>query len=156
MGTEIKKKRGLRVYLSHCIRGPKGENAPHKEIQQNIKKFKKVGQELQSYFFDWEKMEGFPKIDLYVPAEHDEFVMIAYSKGFITETEILDVDCTIIDTCDLLISWGFPKDTGSNGMKIECEHAYKQQIPIYTMDDLSPIAVDSLKYVLYLILKAQL
>ena len=125
---DIIQKEVFRIYLSHYIRGPKGNEATQKDIAENIAKHIAIGTEIKAWLIDWEKMDGFPKCDLYIPAEHDEFVQIAYNKSYIKEEQILDVDCNIIRKCSLLIAWGDP--SRSTGMTVEVEYAGRIGIPI--------------------------
>ncbi|KKM07782.1 hypothetical protein LCGC14_1730470 [marine sediment metagenome] len=105
----------MRVYLSHSIRGLKGTDATHEDMRKNCEAIKKVAE------FIRERISG---IDLYVPAENETFVLIAFDKEYITEEQILDVDCTIIDDCDAVIcrveAIG---DQLQGGRKIEIDHA---------------------------------
>lgn len=139
------------IYMSHPIRGKKGNDATSKDVEEANNLAKNIGEQLKAYLIDWEKMDGFPKMELYVPADHDEFVFIAYSNGYITETEVLDVDCKIIDKCSLLIVYG---DYLSSGMQVEFEHATKKGIPIYKMPTLSDLSIEALRFAIHLILKS--
>ena len=141
----------FRIYLSHWIRGPKGKNATKEEIQYNINKFIRIGQEIQAYLLDWEKMDGFPKMDLYIPAEHDEFVQIAFDRNYLKEEQILDVDCGIINGCNLVIVYGDYKL--SRGMQVEIEHATEMGIPIYFMPSMDSASIRSLNFAIRMILK---
>jgi hypothetical protein len=96
-------------------------------------------------------MDSLPKMDLYVPAEHDEFVQIAYNKKYINEIDILSVDCDIINRCDLLIIFG--DASTSIGMQTELKFAEKNNIPIYFMPKLDKATIDSLKFAIQLVLK---
>lgn len=142
----------FKIYLSHQIRGPKGDDATDEEIQSNIELYKAIGQELKAYFIDWEKMDGFPKIELYVPADHDEFVLISYQRGYLTETEILSTDCGIIDTCDLVIMFS---NYRSHGMQVEEAYAAKEGIAIYQMPRLSDMTIEALKFCIHLLITAE-
>lgn len=148
----VKENEIFRIYFSHIIRGKKGNKATDQEIQDNIDRAVWVGTQLKSYLLDWEKMDGFPKLDLYIPGEHDEFVQIAWKKKFINEEQILNVDCTILDRCRLIILYG---DYLSKGMKIEFEHAKSNDISIFSMPSLSDLSVDSLKFAIKLICIAE-
>ena len=143
-------KRVFKIYLSHSIRGPGGVNATTEEIGANLRKYVVVGTEIKAYLIDWEKMDGFPKMELYVPADHDEFVQIAFDKEYINEKQILDVDCDIINTCSLLIACGC--HTQSRGMQVEIQYAKDNGIPVYYMPAISDSTIGSLKYTLKLIL----
>lgn len=139
----------FRIYLSHAIRGKAGLRATQEEINKNIAIASYIGEQLKAYFLDWEKMEGFPKIDLYVPADHDEFTQIAYNKKYITEEQILDVDCDIISKRDMIIAYGNYK--ASRGMKIELEFAHKNGISTTIISSLSEESIQGLKLVLRLL-----
>lgn len=139
----------FRIYMSHQIRGPKGDAATAEDIANNIKIAKGVGTEIQAYAIDWEKMDGFPPIHIYIPAEHDEFVQIAYINGYLTETQILACDCEIINRCQLLLIYG---DTLSRGMQIEERHAIENNIPIFRMPVLCRETIEALQFVIHLLL----
>jgi len=122
-----------------------------------------IGTEIYAYLIDWEKMDGFPKSRLYVPADHEVFIHSAYKSGFITKQQIQNINCEIIKTCDLLISfgncmkWTNDNDSIIEGYKLsgELEYAKQEKIPIYSMPDLNPMAIDALKLAIKLILKAE-
>lgn len=143
----------FKIYLSHYIRGSKGINATKEDIETNIYKFISVGIEIKAYLIDWEKMDGFPKMELYVPADHDEFIQIAFDKKYINEEQILDVDCNIINKCNLLIACG--NYTQSRGMKIEVQYAENNGIPIYYMPLILEETIKQLKFTIRLILKGE-
>ena len=140
----------FRIYLSHLIRGPKGDAASDQEIANNIQEHIKVGEEMRAYLIDWEKMEGFPKSYLYVPADHDEFVQIAYKRKYINEEQILDTDCAIIERSNMLIAYG--NFTVSRGMKVEINYASDKGIPILYLPKLSVDTMNTLKLTIKLLL----
>lgn len=148
----IQKTKPFRIYMSHSIRGKNGVNATQEEIDKNIEHAIEVGTQIQAYAIDWEKMEGFPPINIYVPANHDEFVQIAYHEGYLNETQILDTDCIIINRCDLVIVYGEPY---SRGMQIELSYATRMEIPVFKMPVLNEMTIDALRYVIYLLLKSK-
>jgi len=143
----------FKIYLSHQIRGPKGNNATEEDVCNNIIIHKNVGEQLKAYFLDWERMDGFPKIYLYVPADHDEFVQTAWKKKYLNESQILDVDCAIINTCDLVIAYGDAEL--SNGMRVEINYATTHNVPLYMMPSLSEMSIEALKFVIHLILESE-
>jgi hypothetical protein len=103
----------LRVYLSHCIRGKEGADATEESMRRNCDAAKAYAAQLR---------QAVPGLDLYVPAEHETFVHLAFERALLTEQEILAVDCAIIDGCDAVV---FYNQDGylSPGMKIEEEHS---------------------------------
>ena len=147
----IKQERVFRIYMSHWIRGPKGKQATKKDIRENLDKNISIGTEIKAYLIDWEKQNGtdFPKMDLYIPAEHDEFVQIAFDNKYINEEQILGVDCDIIDRCQLVIALG--DHSKSRGMKIEIEYAEEHSIPVLYMPNLTPETIKTLRFTLKLL-----
>ena len=101
------------VYVSHSIRGTKGVDATHEDMEANNKKATAFGKELRLKF---------PDVDFYVPADNDEFVILAYEQNYISETEILNVDCRIIDKRSMVLAW-IPDQYMSGGMQTEAVHA---------------------------------
>lgn len=103
----------FRIYISHSIRGIKGTDATPEDMAANNVKAIEFTRTLKVMF---------PKIDFYCPGEHDEFVCIAFQDGMLTDTQILDVDCKIIDDRDMVLAW-IPDQHVSNGMLIEAVYA---------------------------------
>jgi hypothetical protein len=68
--------------------------------------------------------KAFPAIQWYVPGDHDEIVQIAFEKNYLDADKILDIDCSIIDTCNFMLIFA-PDDYISGGMKIEIDHCTK-------------------------------
>lgn len=106
--------------MSHSIRGKKGKNATDENMQHNNNLAILFGQTLR---------RKFPKIDFYIPGDHDEFVLIAYQNKYLDEKQILDVDCKIISRCAFMIAYS-PDGFLSKGMKIEIEYAETNGIPM--------------------------
>jgi len=89
-------KNRIKIYVSHPIRGMRGKDATAVEIRFNNKTAMAFGEALS---------KEFPNIEFYVPAAHDEFVLIGYEAGILTEKEILYIDCKIVDTCQAVIAY---------------------------------------------------
>jgi hypothetical protein len=118
----------FRIYMSHPIRGAKGRKATAEDMYKNCMNTQRVATEIRAYLYDWFRMHGdVPRIDLYVPAEHDEFIQIAYDEGQLTVEQILDNDCVIVGRCNMLIAYG----PISEGMKQEIDYAQAHNIPIF-------------------------
>lgn len=140
------------IYLLYPINRDDEENF-YKLLQEYIN----VGTEIFAYLIDWEKMDyiddntPFPKCRLYVPADHEVFIHSAYKSGFITKEQITSINYKIIETCDLLIVY--------DGQVLDIEediiHAKQEGIPIYTMPDLSRMAIDALKLAIKLIIRSE-
>ena len=118
----------MRVYLSHSIRGLKGVDATHEDMRKNCEAVKEIANFIRRAFNEGE-------IDLYVPAENETFVLIAFDKEYITEEQILTVDCKIIDSCDAVIcrveAIG---DQLQGGRKVEVDHANSTNKPYIIFD----------------------
>lgn len=109
-----------KVYLSHSIRGKYGNKATKEQMQNNCN--------IAILFSKWLRKE-FTELEIYCPAEHDEFILKAFMKNYLNVTQILDVDCDIIAERSLLLVYcwdGFI----SEGMMIEIDYAQKYHIPI--------------------------
>lgn len=114
-----------RAYVSHSIRGAKGNNATWEDMEENNKKATEFGKLLK---------QEFPNIDFYIPGEHDEFVVIAYREKYMTEEQILDVDCKILDKCDFHIIYA-PDDYIGGGIKVEIDYSVTNNIPVISAID---------------------
>ena len=116
----------MKVYLSHSIRGKYGNNATALQMKANCNAIIRVGEQIR---------ETIPRLDLYIPAESEEFVAIALKKEYISIDEILDVDCTIIDNCDAVIVYIPDGDVLQGGRLIEYNHAIKTKKPVYVFSE---------------------
>lgn len=123
-----------------------------------LKNYTNIGTEIQAYLLDWEKMEyideniPFPKSYLYVPADHELFIRRAYQDRLLTKEQISTINCQIIKNTDLVILFG--DFSVSSDIITEINYAKRAQVPIYSMPDLSPMAIDALKLAIKLIVKA--
>lgn len=114
----------IKIYLSHAIRGIKGPNATEADMRANNQTAMRAARVIRAWLYPL-------PVELYVPAEHDEFVMIAYHKGILNERGILTVDCSIVSRCHALIWWS---ELGpSRGAEIEMAHACSCGIPIFDL-----------------------
>lgn len=112
----------MRFYLSHSIRGIHGANATPTQMKQNCEKAILIANVLRATF---------PSIEIYCPAEHEDFVGIAYHSGMLTEKQVLEIDCRIIDTCEGTIIYVPKDDTCQGGRLIEFNHTGNQGKPVY-------------------------
>ena len=115
----------IRAYVSHAIRGKHGKDATIEQMEANNQKAIEFGVALR---------KEFSNVEFYIPADHDEFVLEAYKKGYVGEKEVLDVDCIIISKCNFLIVYS-PDDYISRGMQIEVDYATLHNIPIISAID---------------------
>ena len=110
----------IRTYVTHSIRGKFGKDATLEQMEANNQKAIEFGITLR---------EEFPMIDFYIPGDHDEFVTISYTKGYLNEKTILEIDCDIVLKCNFLTVFS-PDDYISKGMKIEIDYAVDNNIPV--------------------------
>ena len=111
----------MRYYLSHAIRGKVGPDASHDVQAKNCAAAIRVADYLRNLF---------PKLELYVPAEHEDFVQLAYDGGYLEEREILEIDCLIINNLDGVIFYVPDGDEFQGGRKIEYNHAVATNKPV--------------------------
>ena len=143
----------FKIYMSHSIRGKDGDKATQETVDKNCLAAIKAGEHLRSYFLDWYRMDGFPEIELYIPAEGDEFVQIAHDKKMIDIDQILDVDCEILNRRHMLLVWG---KYVSGGMEVEIAHAADKNIPIFACRTFSKPVIQDLKNVISIIITNEL
>ena len=110
-----------RIYVSHSIRGKWGKDATPEQMDENNKAAIIFGRALRVFF---------PEVEWYVPADHDEFVCLAYQKKFLSESQILEVDCEMIKIRDGILFY-MPDDYISGGMQIEKYFAIKHDKPMF-------------------------
>ena len=120
-----------------------------------LRNYTNIGTEIQAYLIDWEKMDDFPKSKLYVPADHEIFMQCAYLNNLLTKEQISFINCEIIKLCDLLVLFGGYKVPDDSDITEEVLCAKHKEVPVYTMPDLSPMAIDALKLAIKLILKSR-
>ena len=109
------------AYFSHAIRGKAGRDVTAEEMNSNCM--------IATAVCNWIR-QHVPELELYVPAEHEEFIQIAHLKGWFSEKQILEIDCEILERRDMLIVLEIDGWRGG-GIGIEIAHAEKQGIPIY-------------------------
>ncbi len=114
----------IRMYISHCIGGKMGREATDAYMKANNDKAIEFGVVLRKFF---------PGVIFYVPGDHDEFVMIASRRKFLNIIQILEIDCMIVDRCNVVIAYS-PDGFISNGMQCEIDHANKAGIPVLIVD----------------------
>lgn len=111
----------MRYYVSHSIRGAKKDKATPTDTQKNCDRILAVV---------WAIRNTMSSVELYVPAEHEDFVGIAFHDKYLNEQQILEIDCKIIDRCDGVIIYCPPDDPICGGRTIEYEHAMATRKPV--------------------------
>ena len=111
----------MKVYCSHSIRGKYGKDATHAQMKENCDAMIVLGNQLR---------KALPNIEFYVPAEHEDFVQLAYDANYLNENEILEIDCMIINGCDAVVVLVPDGDELQGGRKIEYDHAVSHSKPV--------------------------
>ena len=113
----------IKCYISHSIRGKYGKSATTEQMIENNQKAIEFYQKLQ---------KKFPTVDFYCPGFHDEFVMVAFTEGYMNEKQILAVDCIIIGRCNCIVNY-VPDGYLSDGMMVENIHGQLNGMPVLVM-----------------------
>jgi hypothetical protein len=107
------------LYFSHPIRGSAVEKASLDVQMSNSERAAAVEREIHFYM---------PHLDIYVPGYAERFVGYSYKSGMLTDSQILEIDCKILQDCDGVIVYDF--DT-SKGVEIEVAYAIEHGIPVF-------------------------
>lgn len=124
----------IKVYVSHSIRGKKGLKATDADMRRNNDLAIIFGKALR---------RKIPGVEFYVPGDHDEFVIIAYRAGYLSEKQILEIDCKIVRSCNFMIAYT-PDGYLSRGMKVEIEYANENGIPVIIVSKLDESGITSI------------
>lgn len=116
----------MKFYLSHPIRGEKGDKATAEDIQKN--------NEAAVAIANYIRNEITANIDIHVPAEMENFVDVAYRMNILDVQDILAVDCKIIESCDAVLIYA-PFGNVVSGCKTELDHALRCHKPIFIFED---------------------
>ena len=133
----------MKSYLSHAIRGRAGNKCPAQQLKENLERAIEIANQIR---------EACPWLDLYVPAEHEDFVKKAFDKKYITEKQILDVDCDILDECDNIIIFIPKGDELQGGRLVEHDYAIDNCMPLGTfsqVDDAVRLLTEQHEYDLH-------
>jgi hypothetical protein len=125
-----------------------------KDFFSILKHYMDIGEEIKAWLIDWEKMDGFPKANLYVPANSEIFIQTAYNNKILTKEKIAAVDCEIIKYCNLLLVYGKYNDyeSLSQDITIRTDAAVDAEVPIYIMPDLSLETINALRLAIKLVI----
>ena len=111
----------MEVYLSHSIRGKLGNDSTPESLNKNCLAAIEVGNKI--------RLEC-PWANIYIPAEHESFIQKALDKKYITEKQILDVDCDIVAEQDILIIYVPESDELQGGRLVEHDLASNECMPL--------------------------
>lgn len=129
----------MKFYLSHPIRGKYGKDATHAQMKENSDKAIVIANVLRATF---------PSIEIHCPAEHEDFVGIAYYNRYLTEKQVLEIDCRIIDGCEGVIIYVPEGDELQGGRLVEYEHALEQDKPIMIFAEVEQVTTWLIYYLL--------
>lgn len=130
----------MRFYLSHSIQGKYGKDATNTQMKENCNKAILIANVIRNAL----------QIDIYVPAEMEDFVLPAIHKGYLTVKQVLDVDCTIIDGCEGVIIYVPKGDELQGGRKVEYDHAVAHGKPVFVFDNVEQIINRLAEYLLHI------
>jgi hypothetical protein len=118
----------IRVYFSHAIRGQVGVGASHDTQNTNCQAAQDMAANVKALLF---RQRPDIELDFYIPADHEDFVQIAYDEKIIPEADILKVDCLIIkDRCDATVVFVPGWDVLQGGRKVEWKFAIENDLPV--------------------------
>ena len=138
------------IYLSYPV-----ERDNKAMFFTQLQDYTNIGIEIRAWLLDWEKMDSYPSMTLYIPSEHEPFVHTCYLSRLLSKQDISYINNKIVSACKLLILFGDTCFMHSDNTKSEIECAQKNDVAIYTMPDLSPIAIDALKFTIKTIIKVE-
>jgi hypothetical protein len=128
------------IYFSHPIRGKKGAEATDEEMVDNCRQSYLCAMEIQ-------KVLNGGDTYIYVPAEHDLFIMLGYRAGLLDEKTILTIDCQIVGSSKLMLIYDFQYQI-SHGCKVELDYAKKNGIPVIHFHSLTDTVIACIKVAL--------
>lgn len=131
----------MKFYLSHSIRGKYGAAATNAQMEKNCDKAILIANMIRN---------ALPSIEIYCPAEHEDFVSIAFHKHYLTEKQLLDVDCTIIDGCEGAIIYVPEGDELQGGRLVEHDYAMEYKKPVFVFDNVETIINQLAVYILHI------
>jgi hypothetical protein len=108
------------AYLSHPIRGAKGDEATREDMEANNR---------QACEFAMKIRAAYPGLDLYCPGEHDELVQEGIEQDVLTAEQILEIDQYLVSKRNFLIVYA-PDARLSGGMLLEIHTANRRGMPI--------------------------
>ncbi len=111
----------FRAYLSHAIRGKEGENCLADTQKKYCDAAIALGNKIRA---------ACPWLDLYIPAEHEDFVQKAYNRRYLNVPQILDIDCDIVKDCGLIIVYVPKGDELQGGRLVEHDFAINECMPV--------------------------
>jgi len=133
------------AYFSHSIRGRAGKDASDDIVERNCKLAEGVAAWIR---------EVAPEIELYVPAEHEDFVHICWKQEYLTEEQILEIDCKILERQDFQIVYEVDNWLGG-GIGVEIAHAKKCGKLIFYIASLDEATAAALRVIVRDLLKGK-
>ncbi len=122
-----------RAYLSHAIRGKEGENCAEGTQRKYCDAAIALGNEIRA---------ACPWLDLYIPAEHEDFVQKAYNKKYLDVDQILEIDCDIVKNCGVIVIYVPEGNELQGGRLVEHDFAVNECMPVGLVKD----ATDAIEF----------
>ncbi len=122
----------MKFYLSHSIQGKYGKDATPTQMKENCDAAISIADAIRATLKN-------ATVEIYTPAEHEDFVGIAYRDEYLTIEQVLEIDCKIIDTCDGVIVYVTPDDPLNGGRLVEYCHAEKTNKPVMIFQEMAPV-----------------
>jgi hypothetical protein len=117
----------IRAYISHPIRGKLGDDATDESMATNNTIAKAAGKEIR---------DALPDLQLYIPAEHDDFLLLHGVIPVNMVEELLALDCAIVHDCDMMLIYDHEFHLG-HGMQREYDYAMANNIPIVVFNEVN-------------------
>lgn len=131
----------MRIYLSHSIRGKYGKDATPLQMKKNCDKAILIANLIRN---------ALPSIEIYCPAEHEDFVGIAYYDKYLTEIQILNIDCQIVGGCEGVIIYVPEGDEIQGGREIEYDYAIAHNKRVWRFDNIETVINQLAEYILHI------
>lgn len=134
----MEKENKMKIYLSCPIRGirvtPENYGTPEADeiVRENCFKAMRLADTLRRHL---------PDTEIHCPANWnlETFVGIAYKGSYLTEEQILDIDCKIIADSDFVLFYNHEEEFGK-GMQTEFDYVNKNNIPYSILYEIGRIA----------------
>ncbi len=137
--------RKYKAYMSHPIRGIKGDLATKEEQLMNSAIARDGAIKIRNLI---------KNLDIYCPGDAEEFVCHTYTDKLLTDDQILYVDCKILSNCDFVMVYEF--DKLGHGCCTEINRAKELKIPIFKFKKVDYKTISELRKFVYCLEKGYL
>lgn len=113
-----------------------GEKCPSEQREFNKAKAIEWGKKLWEYFGS--------NLELYIPGANDDWAVIGMKKGHLTIDQVLDIDCGIVELCDVVLVMNWQNHI-SEGMAREIDTAFIHHIPTRVFTNVEEVDLRALE-----------